>query len=898
MAGGSWSQRWMRGGRGNEEEAKCKGKAAQPQGTNPGPAAKTIYMSSLHSPSSSDKSGGSKDAERFLDAFLLGAPADACLLFWELSNKRSCWLRLADREGIDRYAATRAEPGAGDTYVGVALSPKDFGPGRRCPADQAIGIIGVWVDVDIAGDAHKKGNLPQTIEQAQELAGALGVVPTFVVHSGHGLQYWWLFEKPWIFADADDRHRAQDLVRRFQAAIRANAEARGWSLDSTHDLARVMRLPGTWNHKGDPVQVRILEINPTARYSPSDLAALVSEEEPEPVSILRIDGRARQENAGSVIERARRYVEKMPAAISGSNGHDAAFGVAQTLVRGFALSIEQARPLLLEYSGRCTPPWSEREIEHKLQSANEQSRLPYGYIINRPRAANRERNAPPAPPTSGPIARGSACEPDTPGPNEADDDPHRLARVYDGRHQVSGVRSMYWWREEWHRWDGAAYRSLPDKEVKAELCQTVKEEFDRPNVEAVHSWLLAADSGAKVGPKPAARRVTTKLVGDVHQALAGGALLPSLVEPPCWLGDEPKPFAAGEVLACRNGLVHLPSFTEGGDYHRPPTPRFFATNSLGYDFLPTAPPASAWLGFLAALWPDDFESVAVLQEWIGYCLLPDTSQQKILMCVGPKRSGKGTIARVLTRLVGADNCCAPTMASLTMNFGLSPLLGKTLAVISDARLSGRTDTAVVVERLLSISGEDAQTVDRKHMRHVTARLPVRFVILTNELPRLNDPSGALVGRLLVLPMVRSWFGKEDTTLTDKLLGELPGILLWAIEGWRRLRERGRFVQPANGERLVEDLEDLTSPVGAFVRECCETGAGREVEVQNLFNRWKRWCDEKGRREHGTEQTFGRDLRAAVPGLDTARPRRGEDRVRVYSGIRLQVGEEWMPPLGP
>ena len=108
------------------------------------------------------------------------------------------------------------------------------------------------------------------------------------------------------------------------------------------------------------------------------------------------------------------------------------------------------------------------------------------------------------------------------------------------------------------------------------------------------------------------------------------------------------------------------------------------------------------------LWPNDLRAVETLQEWFGYCLLPDTTQQKILMLVGPKRSGKGTIARVLGRVVGMANVCGPTLASLGTNFGLWPLLGKMLAIVADARLSGRTDTAVVVERLLSISGEDAR----------------------------------------------------------------------------------------------------------------------------------------------------------------------------------------------
>jgi putative DNA primase/helicase len=128
---------------------------------------------------------------------------------------------------------------------------------------------------------------------------------------------------------------------------------------------------------------------------------------------------------------------------------------------------------------------------------------------------------------------------------------------------------------------------------------------------------------------------------------------------------------------------------------------------------------------------------------------------------------------------------------------------------------------------------------------------------------------------------------EDKTLTPKLLEELPGILLWAIEGWKRLNDRGYFVQPKSATRIVQDMEDLSSPIGAFIRERCEVGPGFEVPIAELFAAWRHWCETKGRKDPGTEGTFGRDLRAAVPGLDTRQPRTEEGgRMRVYTGIRL------------
>jgi putative DNA primase/helicase len=256
------------------------------------------------------------------------------------------------------------------------------------------------------------------------------------------------------------------------------------------------------------------------------------------------------------------------------------------------------------------------------------------------------------------------------------------------------------------------------------------------------------------------------------------------------------------------------------------------------------------------------------------------------MIVGPKRSGKGTIGRVQRALVGKENFCGPTLASLGTNFGLWPLLGRSVAVISDARLGGRTDSQIVVERLLSISGEDALTVDRKNLEPVTAKLPTRIMILSNELPRLGDSSGALASRMIILRLRESFYGKEDPGLSDRLLTELPGILLWAVDGWRRLRERGYFVQPQGAMEMVSELEDLTSPTKEFLRDRCIVGPGHNVSRSSLYSAYQQWAEEKGRKHIEDEIGFGRNLRAAVPALGDSQPRINGQKVRHYEGVGL------------
>jgi putative DNA primase/helicase len=442
-------------------------------------------------------------------------------------------------------------------------------------------------------------------------------------------------------------------------------------------------------------------------------------------------------------------------------------------------------------------------------------------------------------------------------------DPLRTARIFvQANYQASGARTLLYHRGDFYAWPGSHYAEASDAEIRAQM----------------YDLLECADCEGKEGPEPF--RPNSRLVSDAIDALKAVAILPDRVTAPCWLDERQDPPAA-DMIACANGLLHLPT----KELH-PATPHFYGHHAVGFDYDPNAPEPTNWLTFLADLWPDDQEAIDTLQDMFGYLLTADTRQEKIFLIVGPKRSGKGTIARVAKALLGPVNVAGPTLSGLGMNFGLAPLIGKPLAVISDARLSGRTDQHVIAERLLSISGEDNITVDRKHKSAWTGTLPTRFMILTNELPRIADSSGALASRFIVLTMTRSFYGVEDHGLTDRLLGELPGILNWSIDGLERLRDRGYFVQPASSAEAIAELEDLGSPIGAFIRERCTVAPGKTVGCHALFDAWCVWCELQKRKDPGTVQTFGRDLRAAVPGLTVKRPRDGDDRLRAYEGITL------------
>jgi putative DNA primase/helicase len=465
--------------------------------------------------------------------------------------------------------------------------------------------------------------------------------------------------------------------------------------------------------------------------------------------------------------------------------------------------------------------------------------------------------------------------------NEGPEDPHRLARLFmAGRCSHGKSATLIFHRGQFWQWDGSCYHPIEVEELGAGLTSSTKAEFDRFNKIEIAEWEARGkkDRAGRPSAAPETRKVTRILLANVEQALKGMGVVSGRIDPPAWLVDNP-PFDAREVIPCRNGLLHIPSFLEGRSALQAPTPSYFGCHSLDFDFDPNAAIPETWTSTLESNFAHDLESIPALQQWMGYLLTSDTSQQKIGMLIGPTRCGKGTIARVITALIGRKNVATPSMAEFGMEFGLQELIGKPLVIVGDARVSRKQDPQMAVERFLAISGEDSVQIDRKYLQPWTGRLPSRLMILSNIVPRLPDSSRALPGRMLALRFIKSWKGQEDTRLEAKLNAELPGILLWAMEGWRQLQERGSFLQPKTGQSIIDEMAALGSPIGTFVEDVCERGPTLSIPTKELFVRWKDWCESINIRP-GSDAEFGQNLRAFDASIVRTRPR-DDDGTREY-----------------
>lgn len=217
-----------------------------------------------------------EQARQFLDAAFGNVPSGYYALIWTLRDRRSRWYPTGD---IERLVDEVVEPfDDRDVYIGVSLATEDRGANKRYEASETAGIVGLWIDVDVASEEHRRENLPPTVDDALSLLSSIGPEPTIVIHSGHGLQAWWLFDEPWIYDNDTERAEAAALATRWNLTARIRGAERGWHVDATQDLARVLRLPGTTNHKGEPVPVTVLSFDESRRYGRDDLEGYLADD--------------------------------------------------------------------------------------------------------------------------------------------------------------------------------------------------------------------------------------------------------------------------------------------------------------------------------------------------------------------------------------------------------------------------------------------------------------------------------------------------------------------------------------------------------------------------------------------------------------------------------------------
>ena len=288
-----------------------------------------------------------------------------------------------------------------------------------------------------------------------------------------------------------------------------------------------------------------------------------------------------------------------------------------------------------------------------------------------------------------------------------------------------------------------------------------------------------------------------------------------------------------------NGTYHLNgSFTED---------KAWCNNRLRVRYEPNAPRPERWLGFLSELLEP--EDIPTLQEYLGYCLIPSTKGQKMLLLIGKGGEGKSRIGLVMRSLLG-DSMNMTSIQKVENNrFSRADLENKLLMVDDDMDMAALPKTNYIKS---IVTAECKMDLERKGVQSYQSRLYARFLCFGNgALTALHDRSDGFFRRQIVLTTKDRPAGRvDDPFLAEKLAEEAEGIFLWCLEGLNRLLANNyQFSLSGKARENVETVKRSSNNVIEFLRSdgYIRFRADAEASSRALYEAYKLWCEDNVRK---------------------------------------------------
>jgi putative DNA primase/helicase len=415
--------------------------------------------------------------------------------------------------------------------------------------------------------------------------------------------------------------------------------------------------------------------------------------------------------------------------------------------------------------------------------------------------------------------------------------PERLGAVIEGEaHLRLGIDGRLW---RYHQ--TGVYRPDGDTYVKSRVRHLTGDRFRRHHIDEVLAWCRAT--------------------------------FPSL---------DPTPNA--DVLNVANGLLNWRTGTLSP--HSPDVPTTVQ--------IPVAWRAEATCehvdAFLAVVLPDD--AVELVSEIIGNVLLAANPFRRAVLLLGPGKNGKTVLLLLIEALAGTANCSHTALQAFAENrFAGAGLLGKLANLCGDldARAVRRSDT------FKKVTGGDPIEAERKYGHAFSFRPFATMIFSANEPPISSDQSEAWFDRWLVIPMERRITDDEAVPLPKMVArlttpDQLEGLLVAAVNGLRRLADRGRFAIPASVTTAGDHYRDRLDTVRAFITEECIVDPDTRAPRPQLYRHYRTWVQEGGRLPVSAA-TFNEHLtRSLGPKIDQT----ASHGTRYWIGIGLRTEEETTP----
>ena len=403
-------------------------------------------------------------------------------------------------------------------------------------------------------------------------------------------------------------------------------------------------------------------------------------------------------------------------------------------------------------------------------------------------------------------------------------------------HHGAGIRYCNLWKK-WLLWDGKRWLIDEKQQVKLYARDTVR--------------TLYAEAAAIEDPKWRKTVGAHALKSEGHASLTAMLALAQMDCPILPNELDANPWALNVI----NGTIDLRTGALGP--HTPAMMNSKITPVL-YD---AGASASLWEDFLDRTFAGNQELLTWLQRAIGYSLTGDTREQSFFLCYGTGSNGKSTFLNVLRALLGeyAEQASFQTFLQAqneTVRNDLAKLQSCRFVTAIEADEGRRLAESMIKQ----LTGGDPISTRFLFGEYFTFVPQFKIWLATNHKPEIRGTDHAMWRRVKLIPFLCTITEEErDEGLTDKLKGELPGILAWAVRGcleWQqwRLTPAPDIVQSATASYRQEQ-----DTLGQFIEECCTLAPALTVPSTTLFQTYKAWCDANAEK-HGTQTAIAARLK--------------------------------------
>ena len=242
--------------------------------------------------------------------------------------------------------------------------------------------------------------------------------------------------------------------------------------------------------------------------------------------------------------------------------------------------------------------------------------------------------------------------------------------------------------------------------------------------------------------------------------------------------------------------------------------------------------------FLREVVPED--SILVLQEFAGYCLLKGYPIHKAIMIVGNGSNGKSTFIAILRTFLGVENCVSiPLQVLETNNFAVSSLYGRLCNMFADLPARALRETSY----FKMLTGQDLIRAEKKFKDAFFFQNYAKQIFSCNQIPRSPDDSDAFFRRWIIINFPNQFIENADKKLLEKLTTpeEMSGFFNFALDGLNRLLENGDFSNSKSIQEVRDNYVRQSDSVGAFCMDCIRVSPDNWVVKKDLFTNYADYC---------------------------------------------------------